>query len=76
MSKFSDINKFDLINIRADIDNMAAEDLGVVILLPADADGECQYSHLDTLTLAQFQQGGYVNSYSSKQSLINSWYAA
>ena len=76
MTKFADINTFDLINIRADIDDMAAEDLGVVILYPADAGGECQYSHLDTLTVSQFQQGGYVYSYSSKQSLINSWYSA
>jgi hypothetical protein len=54
---------------------MADEDLGAEVFYPADEDGEYRYSHLDTLTVSQFQEGGYVNSYRSKQSLTELWSA-
>lgn len=73
MSKFSDINKFDLAQIRADINEMATEELGHVVFFPSDSDGVSRYSHLDTLNLFQFQQGGYVNTYCSKASLVALW---
>ena len=75
MDKFADMNAVDLNNIRNDINDMGEGDLGAVCFYPTDAGGECQYSHLDTLSLAQFQEGGYVNSYRSKQSLTNLWSA-
>ena len=75
MNKFADMNAVDLILIRADIAGMADEDLGAEVFYPADEDGECRYSHLDTLTVSQFQEGGYVNSYRSKQSLTELWSA-
>ena len=75
MTKFADMNKFDLARIRTDIAEMSDTDLGSVVFYPEDSDGEYRYSHLDTLTVPQFQEGGYVNSYRSKQSLTELWSA-
>ena len=67
------MNEFDLATIRADIAKMSGTDLGSVVFYPADSDGETRYSQLDTLSVEEYQRGGYVNSYSTKARLMALW---
>ena len=67
------MNTFDLANILADIAAMSGTDLGSVVLYSEVEDGETHYSHLDTLTVEKYRQGGYVNTYSTKAQLSALW---
>lgn len=59
----------DLAQIRADIAEMSDTDLAAAVFYPKDEDGEARYSRLDILTVEEYQQGRYVNTYRTKAQL-------
>ena len=59
-----DMNVFDLVELRQDIADVAAEDLISVVFFD-----DWRYSQCDVLSGEQYRQGGHTNMYQSKQQL-------